>query len=48
MSVMATGLIRVIEAARYLRDKGAKRGVAHAASGPALQQTLLCILEGGV
>jgi acetyl-CoA acetyltransferase len=46
--VMATGLIRVIEAARYIRDKGAKRGLAHAASGPALQQNLLCILEGGV
>jgi acetyl-CoA acetyltransferase len=44
--VMATGLVRVIEVARRIRDGEAHRGVAHAASGPALQQNLLCLLEG--
>jgi hypothetical protein len=43
---MATGLVRVIEVARRIRDGEAHRGVAHAASGPALQQNLLCLLEG--
>ena len=45
--VMATGLVRVIEVAQRIRDGSARRGVAHAASGPALQQNLLCVLEGG-
>ena len=45
--VMATGLVRVIEVARRIRDGEARRGLAHAASGPALQQNLLCLLEGG-
>jgi len=44
--VMATGLTRVVEAARRIRNGEAHRGLAHAASGPALQQNLLCILEG--
>ena len=44
--VMATGLTRVIEAARRIRSGEAGRALAHAASGPALQQNLLCILEG--
>jgi hypothetical protein len=44
---MATGLVRVIEVAQRIRDGSARRGVAHAASGPALQQNLLCVLEGG-
>ena len=43
--VMATGLVRVIEVAQRIRDGSARRGVAHAASGPALQQNLLCVLE---
>jgi acetyl-CoA acetyltransferase len=45
--VMATGLVRVIEVANRIRAGSARRGVAHAASGPALQQNLLCVLEGG-
>ena len=45
--VMATGLVRVVEVARRIRDGEARRGLAHAASGPALQQNLLCVLEGG-
>jgi acetyl-CoA acetyltransferase len=43
--VMATGLVRVIEVANRIRAGSARRGLAHAASGPALQQNLLCILE---
>jgi acetyl-CoA acetyltransferase len=44
--VMATGLTRVVEVARHIRNGEAGRGLAHATSGPALQQNLLCILEG--
>ncbi len=44
--VMATGLIRVIEAAERIASGQARRAVAHASSGPALQQNLLCLLEG--
>ena len=43
--VMATGLVRVIEVARRIREGSARRGLAHATSGPALQQNLLCLLE---
>jgi hypothetical protein len=43
---MASGLTRVIELARRIRGGEAGRGLGHAASGPALQQNLLCILEG--
>jgi hypothetical protein len=44
---MATGLIRVIEVARRIMGGEAGRGIAHAASGPCLQQNLVCVLEGG-
>lgn len=44
--VMVSGLLRVIEVARRIRRGEARRGLAHAASGPALQQNLLCLLEG--
>ncbi len=44
--VMATGLIRVIEVADRIMAGNAGRGVAHASSGPALQQNLVCVLEG--
>jgi len=44
--VMASGLTRVVEVARRIRGGEAGRGLGHAASGPALQQNLLCILEG--
>jgi acetyl-CoA acetyltransferase len=43
--VMATGLIRIGEAARRLHDGTARRAVAHAASGPCLQQNLVTVLE---
>ena len=45
--VMATGLVRIIEVARRIMAGEARRGVAHASSGPALQQNLVCVLEGG-
>jgi hypothetical protein len=43
---MATGLVRVIEVADRIMAGSARRGVAHASSGPALQQNLVCVLEG--
>ncbi|WP_300682160.1 lipid-transfer protein [Nocardioides sp.] len=42
----ATGLIRVGEAARRIAAGQAQRALAHATSGPALQQNLICLLEG--
>jgi acetyl-CoA acetyltransferase len=45
--VMATGLVRVIEVANRIMEGSAHRGLAHASSGPALQQNLVCVLEGG-
>ncbi|GAB2917558.1 lipid-transfer protein [Nonomuraea fastidiosa] len=43
--VMATGLIRIGEAARRIHDGTARRTVAHAAAGPCLQQNLVTVLE---
>jgi acetyl-CoA acetyltransferase len=43
--VMATGLIRIGEAAARIRSGEAGRAVAHASSGPCLQQNLVCVLE---
>lgn len=43
--VMATGLIRIGEAARHIHEGGATRTVAHAAGGPCLQQNLVAVLE---
>ena len=42
--IMATGLIRVGEAAARIHDGSAQRAVAHAASGPCLQHNLVCVL----
>ena len=44
--IMATGLVRIAEAARQIRDSGKHRTLAHSTSGPCLQQNLVCILEG--
>lgn len=44
--VMATGLVRIGEAASAVHDGSADRTVAHATSGPCLQQNLVCVLEG--
>ncbi|WP_101783923.1 lipid-transfer protein [Nonomuraea indica] len=43
--VMATGLIRLGEAARRIHDGTASRTVGHAASGPCLQHNLVTVLE---
>jgi acetyl-CoA acetyltransferase len=44
--MMSAGLIRLGEAARLIMDGKAGRTVAHATSGPCLQQNLVCVLEG--
>ncbi|HLV76065.1 MAG TPA: thiolase domain-containing protein [Vulgatibacteraceae bacterium] len=44
--VMATGLIRIGEAAARVHDGSASRVLAHASSGPCLQQNLVCVLSG--
>jgi hypothetical protein len=44
---MAAGLVRIGEAARRIQRGDADRAVAHATSGPCLQQNLVCVLEGG-
>jgi acetyl-CoA acetyltransferase len=43
---MSAGLTRVGEVAQRILDGNAGRGVAHATSGPCLQQNLVCVLEG--
>jgi acetyl-CoA acetyltransferase len=47
--MMVAGLIRIGEAARRVMDGSARRAVAHATSGPCLQQNLVCVLgaDGG-
>jgi acetyl-CoA acetyltransferase len=44
--MMSAGLIRIGEAAERIRSGQAGRAVAHATSGPCLQQNLVCVLEG--
>jgi acetyl-CoA acetyltransferase len=44
--VMAAGLVRLGEAASRIWTGKADRALAHATSGPCLQQNLVCILEG--
>jgi len=44
--LMAAGLIRFGEAAKRIWDGTAQRAVAHASSGPLLQQNLVSVLEG--
>ncbi len=43
--VMSAGLARIGEAADAVRAGRARRAVAHATSGPCLQQNLVCVLE---
>jgi acetyl-CoA acetyltransferase len=45
--IMATGLVRIAEAAGQIRDNGKHRTLGHSTSGPCLQQNLVCILEDG-
>jgi acetyl-CoA acetyltransferase len=44
--IMSAGLIRIGEAARRIWSGDATRALAHATSGPCLQQNLVCLLEG--
>jgi acetyl-CoA acetyltransferase len=44
--VMVTGLVRIGEAFRQINTHGRGRVLAHASSGPCLQQNLVCVLEG--
>jgi acetyl-CoA acetyltransferase len=44
--LIAAGLIRIGEAASRVSRGDARRAVAHATSGPCLQQNLVCVLEG--
>ncbi|MFC4058142.1 lipid-transfer protein, partial [Planomonospora corallina] len=44
--VMATGLIRIGEAARRIIDGASGRTVGHAAGGPCLQHNLVAVMEG--
>ena len=43
--MMVAGLTRIGEAAMRLARGEGKRAVAHATSGPCLQQNLVCVLE---
>ena len=43
--MMAAGLTRIGEAAQRIIDGRAGRAVAHATSGPCLQQNLVCMLD---
>jgi acetyl-CoA acetyltransferase len=44
--IMSAGLVRIGEVAQRITNGEANRGVAHATSGPCLQQNLVCVLEG--
>lgn len=44
--MMTAGLIRIGEVANRISAGTADRGVAHATSGPCLQQNLVCVMEG--
>jgi acetyl-CoA acetyltransferase len=44
--MFAAGLARIGEAANQVMDGRAQRVLAHATSGPALQQNLVCVMEG--
>lgn len=45
-TLMAAGLVRIAEVAQRIFSGEADRGLAHASSGPCLQQNLVCVLEG--
>ena len=45
-AVMVAGLVRMGEAANQIMKNGRNRTLAHATSGPCLQQNLVCVLEG--
>jgi len=45
--MMVAGLARIGEAATRLSRGDGRRAIAHATSGPCLQQNLVCVLEAG-
>jgi hypothetical protein len=45
--MMVAGLARIGEAAQRVMDGKAGRALAHATSGPCLQQNMVCVLEAG-
>jgi acetyl-CoA acetyltransferase len=45
-ALMVAGLVRIGEAASRIWSGDADRALAHATSGPCLQQNLVCVLEG--
>jgi acetyl-CoA acetyltransferase len=45
-TLMAAGLVRIVEAAQRVADGTAGRALAHATSGQCLQHNLICVLEG--
>ncbi|MGC9960284.1 MAG: thiolase domain-containing protein [Acidimicrobiales bacterium] len=45
-AIMVAGLVRIGEAAARIWSGEADRALAHATSGPCLQQNLVCVLEG--
>ncbi|MGN6781767.1 MAG: thiolase domain-containing protein [Marmoricola sp.] len=45
--MFSAGLTRIGEAARRIWSGEARRALGHATSGPALQQNLVCVMEGG-
>ena len=45
-ALMVAGLARLGESARRIWAGHGRRAVAHATSGPCLQQNLVCVLEG--
>jgi acetyl-CoA acetyltransferase len=45
-AIMTAGLARIGEATRQIVAGKGRRAVAHATSGPCLQQNLVCVLEG--
>jgi len=45
-TMMAAGLVRIAEAADRIINGRADRALAHATSGPCLQQNLVCVMAG--
>jgi len=45
--IMTAGLARIGESFRQIQAGNGRRALAHATSGPCLQQNLVCVLEGG-
>ena len=44
--MFSAGAIRIGEAAKRIWDGSADKVLGHASSGPALQQNLVCVMEG--